>query len=383
MALRPLLRAGLVALLAAPLIAAICVPSGAWEVAATPDGSLIIFDSARELARSDDSGDTWYLTDSLPLESTRMSRETCLDDGRCFRVRGDALGVEELVDETWTTAWEYPPDRVAFAGRQLPGPCGDGHGWLGLTGVMPGPDDGRWALLVPAGADGLMGLSHDGSWVRGVYGTPASLGFEPADLDLLPEGVAVGFGAVVLLLLFGVLDFRRDSARFLAAAAGWAATVIVWWAVQRTGARSLPTLVGWASLPLAVMLIACRRMRCDVAEILLGGFLGGAVGAGVIAVGSSHASTSWGITLAAIAGIVTTFSGFGVRGQLQRPPIRPLHLLVIGTLAALAAVVAFQPFRLWADGTIADKRSADAFAAVVAVAAVVAAWRLRRVIARG
>ena len=87
-----LVRALVVAVLALPQVAAICVPSGAWEVAATPDGNLIIFDSARNLFRSDDDGATWYATDSLPLESSRMGSEACLD-GRCFRIRADRLGV--------------------------------------------------------------------------------------------------------------------------------------------------------------------------------------------------------------------------------------------------------------------------------------------------
>ncbi|NND85535.1 MAG: hypothetical protein HKN46_10350, partial [Acidimicrobiia bacterium] len=195
-----LVRALVVAVLALPQVAAICVPSGSWEVAATPDGNLIIFDSGRNLFRSDDDGTSWYATDSLPLESARMGSEACVDD-RCFRIRGDRLGVEEQVDGAWVTAHEYPPDRIEFAARQLPGPCGDGHGWLGFTGVMAGPEDSQWALLVPAGADGLLGLSNDGEWVRGVYGTPASLGFAPADLDLLAEGVAIGFLAVVMVIL--------------------------------------------------------------------------------------------------------------------------------------------------------------------------------------
>lgn len=375
--LRPLLRALLLALLVAPLIAAICVPSGAWEVAATPDGSLLIFDSSRSLARSDDSGQSWYATKSLPLQSTRMTEGTCLTDGRCFRVRTDGLGVEESIDGVWSTVWEYPADRVEFAARQLPGPCGDGHGWLGLTGMMAGLPDGPWDLLVPAGADGLMGLSRDGTWVRGVFGTPASLGFEPVDLDLLPEGVAVGFGALLLVLLLGVLDFRRDSMRFLVSAAGWAVTVIVWWAANRTGTRSLVVLLGYSAIPFSAMLIRCRFMECDVAEVFLGGFLGAAVGSGIAAVGSSHDSASWGVTLAAIAGIVTVFSGFGVRGQLRRPPINPLRLLVVGTLAIAAALGAFQPFRLWADAVIVDKTSADLLAAAIGLVGVALAWKLR------
>ncbi len=373
---RRFLRAVLLALLVTPLIAAICVPSGAWEVAATPDGSLIIFDSARNLARSDDSGATWYVTDSLPLQSTRMTSEACVTDGRCFRIRADGLAVEESSDGGWRTAWEYPADRVDFAARQLPGPCGDGHGRLGFTGLMPGPDGGGWDLLVPAGADGLMALARDGTWVRGVYGTPASLGFEPVDLDLLPEGIAIGFGAVLLILLFGVLDFRRDSTRFLVSAAGWAATIIVWWAVQRTGTRSLPALVGYSAIPFGAMAVGCRVMRCDVAEVFLGGFLGGAVGAGIVAIGSSHDSTSWGITLAAIAGIVTVFSGFGVRGQLRRPSISPIRLLTVGSVAVVAALVAFQPFSLWADGVIAGKHTADALAASTGAVGMLLAWRL-------
>ncbi len=375
---RPLLlRALLLALLAAPLVAAICVPSGAWEVAATPDGSLIIFDSARGLSRSDDSGTSWYRTDSLPLESTRMGQESCLDDGRCFRVRDDRLGIEVSTGGDWTTAWEYPPDRVEFAARQLPGPCGDGHGWIELTGLMPGPPGGQWDLLVPAGADGLMGLTPDGTWVRGVFGTPASLGMEQADLDLLPEGIAVGFGAVLLVLLFGVLDFRRDSARFLLSAAGWAATVVVWWAVHRTGTRSLGALVGFSAIPLVGMLAWCRRIRCDVAELFLGAFLGGAVGAGIAAVGSSADSATWGVTLAAIAGIVTVFSGFGVRSQLGRPPVGLLRLLAVGVVAVVAAVAAFVPYRLWSEAAFAGKGTADALALAIGLVGIALGWKLR------
>lgn len=361
------MRATLIAVLVSPLVAAICVPSGAWEVAATPDGSLIIFDSARNLARSDDAGVTWYATDSLPLESTRMTQETCLHDGRCFRVGGDGLGIGELIDGEWVTSWAYPSDRIEFAGRQLPGPCGDGHGRIGLTGLIPGPAGSGWDLLVAAGADGLMGLSDDGEWVRGVYGTPASLEFEPVDLDLLPEAIAVGFGAVLLILLFGVLDFRRDTIKFLVAAGGWAATVVVFWVAQRSGTRSLVVLLAYSAIPFGAMLLACHRLHCDAAELFLGGFLGGAVGAGIASVGSSNDSSTWGVTLAAISGIVTVFAGFGVRGQLGRPSINPLRLLTVGSVAVLSALVAFQPFRWWADGLAAAKGVVDLMALGIAL----------------
>jgi drug/metabolite transporter (DMT)-like permease len=117
-------------------------------------------------------------------------------------------------------------------------------------------------------------------------------------------------------------------------------------------------------------------MRCDVAEVFLGGFLGGAVGAGIVSIGSSHDSTSWGITLAAIAGIVTVFSGFGVRGQLRRPSINPIRLLTVGSVAVVAAFVAFQPFRLWSEGVIAGKHTADLLAVSTAALGTAVAWWL-------
>ena len=81
--------------------------------------------------------------------------------------------------------------------------------------------------------------------------------------------------------------------------------------------------------------------------------------------------------MAAIAGVVTVFSGFGVRGQLRRPSISPLRLLVVGAVAIAAALGAFQPFRLWADGVIAAKTSADLLASAIALVGVVLAWKLR------
>ncbi|UCG40558.1 MAG: hypothetical protein JSV07_08935 [Acidimicrobiia bacterium] len=376
-----LVRALVVAALALPQVAAICVPSGSWEVAATPDGNLIIFDSARNLFRSDDDGASWYSTDSLPLESARMGSEACVDD-RCYRIRADRLGVEEHVDGEWATTFEYPPDRIEFAARQLPGPCGDGHGWLGLTGLMAGPDGSQWALLVPAGADGLLGLSNEGEWVRGVYGTPASLGFVPADLDLLAEGVAVGFLAVVMVILFGVLDFRRDTVKYLVAATAWASVVLTWWGLQSSGQRSLTALVLWSLVPMAFLLLAARLLHMDAAELFLGGFLGGAVGAGIAAIGTSHDSTSWGVVLAAIAGIVAVFTAFGIRGQLNRPSVNPIRLLGVGLVALGGAAVAWLPFDAWADASIADKTTADLIASGVAAIAAVLAWRLGRVTAR-
>lgn len=377
------LRALLVALLVLPQVAAICVPSGAWEVAATPDGDLIVFDSTRNLFRSDDDGASWYATDSLPLESTRMGEESCLGDGRCFRVRPDRLGVEQLTDGAWSTAWEYPPDRIAFAERQLPGPCGDGHGWLGLTGTMPGPPGSQWALLVPAGADGMVGLSLDGEWVRGVYGTPSSLALAPADLDLLPEGVAIGFLVVLMIILFGVLDFRRDTLTYLAASVGWAGIVLTWWGLQASGVRSLTVLVLWSMIPLALLAGASRVLRMDVAEWFLGGFLGGAVGAGIAAIGTSHDSTSWGVVLVAIAGLVAVFTAFGIRGHLGRPSVRPLRLLGVGLVTVGGAALAWIPFERWAAAAIAEKAASDALAVGVGVVTAALAWWVGRTTARG
>ncbi len=377
-----LLRALLVALVVLPQVAAICVPSGAWEVAATADGNLIIFDSGRNLFRSDDDGTSWYATDSLPLESTRMVAESCLDDGRCFRIRDDRLAVEEQVDGVWTTAWEYPPERVEFAERQLPGPCGDGHGWLGFTGMMAGPPGSQWDLLVPAGADGMLGLSSDGAWVRGVFGTPASLDFAPADLDLLAEGVAIGFLAVLVVILFGVLDFRRDTVKFLVSGAGWASIVLTWWGLQSTGVRSLSSLVLWSLVPFVLLVVAGRVLRMDAAEWFLGGFLGGSTGAGIAAIGTSHDSTSWGVVLAAIAGLIAVFTSFGIRGHLNRPSVAPLRLLGVGLVAVGGAAVAWVPFDNWAAATIVDKATADAIAVAVGVVAAGLAWRLGKATAR-
>ena len=251
-----------------------------------------------------------------------------------------------------------------------------------LTGLMAGPDGSQWALLVPAGADGLLGLSNEGEWVRGVYGTPASLGFVPADLDLLAEGVAVGFLAVVMVILFGVLDFRRDTVKYLVAAASWASVVLTWWGLQSSGQRSLTALVLWSLVPMAFLLLAARLLNMDAAELFLGGFLGGAVGAGIAAIGTSHDSTSWGVVLAAIAGIVAVFTAFGIRGQLNRPSVNPIRLLGVGLVALGGAAVAWLPFDAWADASIVDKTTADLIASGVAAIAAVLAWRLGRVTAR-
>ena len=111
-------------------------------------------------------------------------------------------------------------------------------------------------------------------------------------------------------------------------------------------------------------------------------FLGGAVGAGIAAIGTSHDSTSWGVVLAAIAGIVAVFTAFGIRGQLNRPSVNPIRLLGVGLVALGGAAVAWLPFDAWADASIADKTTADLIASGVAAIAAVLAWRLGRVTAR-
>ena len=120
----------------------------------------------------------------------------------------------------------------------------------------------------------------------------------------------------------------------------------------------------------------------DAAELFLGGFLGAAIGAGIAAIGTSHDSTSWGVVLAAIAGIIAVFTAFGIRGQLRRPSVNPLRLLGVGLVALGGAVVAWLPFNAWADATIADKMTADLIASLVALVAAGLAWRLGRVTRR-
>jgi hypothetical protein len=356
-------------------IAAICTGSGAWKVFSHESGITII-DSTGTLYVSIDDGSTWTPTNRLPRERTRYADEVCLESGICYRIRSDRLGVEaQDVPGGWETVWAYPSDRVEYLARQLPGPCGEGHGRLGLIGLVPGPPDSRWRLLVAAGADGLLGLDQAGSWVPGVYGEPAVADAGLEAVYLLPELFAAGLVAFALVMTFGFYDRTRATGLYLGAAIGWTAAAAVWGTLLAQGVRSAAVLSAASLVPLIGLAIWCSRRACDVSEVVVGGFFGGSAAVTVAAVRIAHSDVSWAMTLSVIAGIGFLASSAAVRADTGSRPLTaalwPAMAAVLG-LGAAASLTAYLP---WVGGLIGPKWVADLTAlAIGAVFLGGAAW---------
>lgn len=137
--------------------------SGRGRCSTTPTGYHP--DSTGALIGTTDDRETWEPTRSLPRELTKHAGEVCLASGDCYRIRSDRLAIETAEGESWTTVGEYPTGRVSYLGRQLPRPCGDGHGDPDLKGMAPTDAGSSWQFVVAAGPDGVLAIGDDGEWV--------------------------------------------------------------------------------------------------------------------------------------------------------------------------------------------------------------------------
>lgn len=369
-----LLFAGIV-LLGLFNVAAICFGSGAWKVFTHADGFIII-DSTGALFGTTDDGDSWEPARSLPRERTKYSDEVCLDSGDCYRIRADRLGIEVGGDGSWTTSWEYPTGRVGYLARQLPGPCGDGHADLGLAGMAPTYEGSRWQLVVAAGADGVMGLDSDGEWVRDVYTVPAQEDAGLTDVYLVPELLTTALVLAGLAVVFGFHDRSEVARATLGAFVGFAGAAGVWIVAQNLGVRSVLGLLLLAMLPLVGLGIWCSGRYCDIAEVMVGGFLGVGAAVGGAAVEMSHADFSFGIVLTVIGLIVLGAGGVAARDQIGRWPLALLDWLVLVAILVVGAVLALAVYPLWVWGWIGPRLLADGLVLAIALVTVAAARRL-------
>ncbi len=358
-----------IALMGISNVAAICFGSGAWKVFTHADGFIVI-DSTGALFGTIDDGDTWEPVRSLPRERTKYADEVCLDSGECYRIRSDRLGIEVGEDESWTTSWEYPSGRVSYLARQLPGLCGDGHADLNLAGIAPTYEGSRWQLVVAAGPDGVMGLDEAGNWVRDVYTQPARDDAGLADVYLVPELLATALALVGIAVVFGFHDRSEVARATFASFVGWAGTVAVWHFAQGLGLRSAALLFLVALLPLIGLAIWCSGRYCDIAEILVGGFLGIGVAIGGAAVEMSHRDFSFGIVMTVIGLIVLGSGAIAARDQIGKWPLTLFDWLVLVTILVVGALLALAVYPLWVWGWIGPRILADALALALALASV-------------
>lgn len=354
-------------MLAAAPVAAVCEPSGAFDVATHDEvpGAIILWDSVGSLWESPDDTQSWYLTDRLPLGAARSADEVCLGDGRCLRIAGDGLGIERSTAGGWEPLWAYPSERLDFLERQTPGPCGEGHGRLGLEALVGGPSGSRFDVLVAAGSDGLFGIEGD-DVTTGLYGTSASLSASIPDIYLAPEVVGVllvGLGLGLWLNLFRGGEDARTLALVMAVTSIGAVTVVV---LPRVGQRGFEFVLGAAAVVGVGLWLLSRRRHFDVAEVIVG--IVWAVGAGFVpqAMHASHEAVVFAYTLGGVSSILLLGSWWAGR---ERAGARGSSGLWV--LAVSAAGVGLGAYLAWAGSLIESKQVADAIAVSAVVGSLV------------
>lgn len=368
-----------IALLALSNVAAICFGSGAHKIFTHADG-FIILDSTGALFGTLDDGETWEPTRSLPRERTKYADEVCVPSG-CYRISADRLGIERESEMGWDTVWAYDAGRVSYLQRQLDGPCGDGHANLGLIGMAPTYEGSRWEFVAAAGADGVLGLSNDGRWVTDIYTEPAFEGAGLSETYLVPEMLAIAIAIAAVAIVFAMHDGSEVATAITAVFLGVAAASGVWTYAQGSMTRSLLLLALLAGIPLLGLAGWCLGHYCDLAEMLVGVFLGAGIAVGGAAVEMSHGDFTFGIVMACISLIVLVAGAAAARDQVGawsmslRRWLAVLGALVIGGFAAFAAYAA------WVWGWIGPRWVADALAIGVGIAALLSArriWQSRR-----
>jgi hypothetical protein len=349
---------------------AVCQPSGAFDVATHEDvaGAIIVWDSIGNLHESADDAASWYPTDSLPLGSSRSATEVCLDDGRCFRIREDRLGIEQATDGSWSTAWAYPEGREQFLERQLPGPCGEGHATLGLEAIIAGPAGSSHDLLVAAGPDGLHSFGPDG-WSDGWFGPSASLDARAGDIYLAPEAVAVGLGALALGLWLSMWRGRQDARTQAVVMAVTSATGAAWVLLAAFGNRSFGFVLVVGVIAAVALWIVARRRHVDVAEIVVGAVWGLGIAFALRTVITSHEAVVFAYSLGGFTVLLLVGAWWtGRERAVDRGPKRT-WLAVLG-----AAAIASIGYLLWASSVLESKLLVDALAAAAGIG--VLAWAL-------
>jgi hypothetical protein len=354
--------------LAAPA-AAICEPSGAYDVATHEElpGAIVVWDSTGGLHESVDDGASWYPTNRLPLGSLRASAEVCAD-GTCYRVRADALGIERLDGDAWIDHWAYDSSDVEFLERQLGGACGEGYATLGLAAMIEAPADSAHAVLVAAGPDGLWAIDDDGDVTQDVFGTAADPEAPASAVYLTPERVGVAVAAVALssLLLFWTGPAREQA--IVAGLLGLAA--LPWVILPQSGNEAFYSAAAITVVIGAIAVLIGRRSGADIAEFMIGAFwaIGFAVAFGA----------SFGAAEARIYSYVPALVGGGVMvlatwASRERGgglgSFRSLLPVLVG------ALIGWGIYQLWAMRVIESKVVADALAAVVLP--IVAWWGAR------
>jgi hypothetical protein len=357
-------------LLGASPARAVCEPSGAFDTA-THDvvpGAIIVWDSVGTLHESVDDAVSWYPTDRLPLGSERSSDEVCLDDGRCFRIRADRLGVEQGSDGAWSTAWAYPEGRTDFLERQLPGPCGEGHATLGLEALIAGPDGSQHELLVAAGPDGLVSLGADG-WTGGWFGPSASIDAPATEIYLAPEAAGIVLAALALGLWLSMWRGGEDARTQAAVMAITSAAGAGWVLLAAAGNRSFEWVLAVGVVAGVALWLVARRMPVDAAEVIVGSVWGLGVAFGLRTVITAHEAIVFAYTLGGIAALLLVGAWWAGRERAaQRGPKRTWALV------AVAALVAGAGYALWAASVIESKALVDAVAAAAGVGVV--AWAM-------
>ncbi len=364
-----------IALVGLSNVAAICFGSGAWKVFTHADGFIVI-DSTGVLYGTVDDGDTWEQVRTLPRERTKYADETCVASGECYRIRSDRLGIEVAAGDSWDTVWEYPAGRVSYLGRQLPGPCGDGHADLGLVGMAPTYEGSRWQLVVAAGADGVLGLDRGGDWHRDVYTTPSQTDAGLADVYLIPELLTTALVLFGLAVVFGYHDRSEVAVAVLGATAGFGGAALVWFIAQSQGIRSVFFLLLLALVPLALLGLWCLNRYCDLSEIMVGAFFGAGIAVAIGGIEMSHGDFSFGIVLSVIGLIVVGAAGIAARDQIERWPLSLVDWLVVVAVLTVGGVVALGVYPLWIWNRIGPRWLADLLTVTVGVLTVAAARRI-------
>lgn len=363
-----------IALLGLSNVAAICFGSGAHKVFTHADG-FIILDSTGALFGTTDDGESWEPTRSLPRERTKYADEVCVDSG-CYRIRSDRLGIEAGSGDNWSTVWEYPAGRVSYLGRQLPGLCGDGHAEMGLIGMAPTYEGSRWEIVVAAGPDGVMGLDNSGDWVRDVYTEPASETAGLSDVYLVPELLATGLVLLGIALVFGYHDRSEVAGAILASSLGWGGVALMWHIGQGLGITSTLALFGFSSLPLLALGGWCLNRYCDLGEIMVGAFFGGAIAISMAGIEMSHGDFSFGIVLSIIGLIVLASATVAARDQIGNWPLALLDWLVIVALLVVGGLLVLGVYSVWVWGWIESRLVADGLVFAVALGSV---WSARKI----
>lgn len=253
---------------------------------------------------SSDGFQTQTQTDRVESDGARS--DACLPDGTCYRINGGPFVEQKQPSDgqSWTIAWEFPPDRLEFVGRS--GDSCDPYDVYSYDIVLIDGPDGP-IVLVAMGDDGVLRRNADGTWERGVVGSPAPLGAWGENIERELLGV-VSIG-VLLAAVTALVSRRKSEGHERIRIGGWA----VFGLVIFVGA----SVIGLASDPADSFL--------SVAPVLV--------------------PISWAAAAAAIAAIWTRIAE--VRGRSTWQLVRRTTAIIVA-----ATAIAALAFLLWSSGSI-------------------------------